>query len=77
MSTASITPAQRNEIRRLMRRLEWDTRTITILHVRMPGMTRQLVGRPLDAWLDTLDVRAASQAITWLRAEAGTDEDEE
>lgn len=75
-AVSMITPAQRAEIRHLMRRLEWDTRTITILHTRTPGMDRKLVGRPLDKWLDTLDVRAASTAITWLRNEAGTEDEE-
>lgn len=56
------TQAQRQAIVGMLRRAEFDTRTVTLMHRRI-GVPDVWQGRPLDQWLDTLDADAASAVI--------------
>lgn len=75
-STARISQAQRNEIMRLLRLAEFDTRTVTFQHRRL-GVSEHEIGKPVDAWLDTLTLGTVSPVITTLRNIVGAEDDDE
>lgn len=64
---ASISTAQRALILRLMRELEFDTQTVTVMHKRF-GMPPRWIGGPVSTWLDQLTRAAASSVIRKLKA---------
>lgn len=71
------TTAQRAEIRRLLAAAEFDTRTITLMHTRIPGVRPSDVGKSVDGWIDRIaSWIVASCAIQFLRAECGKDDDQ-
>ena len=63
----SATQYQRNQILRLMRKLELDTRRITLMHRRI-GVSDQWLDKPVDAWMNTLSVEESSNLIVKLEA---------
>jgi len=68
----SLTPArstqhQRAEIVRLLRKVEMDTRRVTLMH-RLVGVPDSFIDRPVDEWMCTLSVDAANGVIRTLQA---------
>lgn len=57
-----ITTAQRAEIRRLLRKLEFDANTVTY-QFRQLGAPETAIGGRVDAWLDGLDIKQGSALI--------------
>lgn len=57
-----MTIAQKDTIQGLLRKLEWDRRTIT-LQYRLVGVPDSLQGSSVDSWLDSLSIEGASQVI--------------
>lgn len=45
-----------------IRKLEFDTNTVTLQHTALDA-PRRFVGMPIDAWLDTIDKENASALI--------------
>lgn len=64
-----ITTGQRDMLRGLLRRAEYDTRAVTYMH-RLVGAPERYMGRPVDEWLDSLSKREASQLIDQLERRA-------
>lgn len=62
-----ISPYQRAEIIRLLRKLELNSVTVTYQH-RALGAADHMIDGPVDAWLDGLDSRGGEQLIERLRA---------
>lgn len=69
--TASIPPsqrmtaAQRQAIESLLKRAEFDPRTITLMH-RNAGVPEHFQGRPVSEWLGSLTIAEASRVIVKL-----------
>lgn len=61
------TQAQRLEIVKLLRKAEFDTRYVTLMHRRV-GAPDSLMGRPIDEWMSGLSLDAASEVIKKLQA---------
>lgn len=61
------TQAQRLEIVKLLRKAEFDTRYVTLMHRRV-GAPDSLMGRPIDEWMSSLSLDAASEVIKKLQA---------
>lgn len=70
------TPYQRAEIIRLLRKLEFDSVTLTFQH-RTLGAPDYLIGKSVEGWIDTMGVDQASALINRLRKDALIVEDEE
>ena len=73
-----ITSHQRGAIKRLLSAANFDNRTVTYQHRRL-NVPENLIGSPVDTWLDTLDPGQASKLIAKLEDEAdeGDDDDED
>ena len=63
-----ITKLQREMIEQLMKKAEYDTRTVTIMHRRL-GVTEGQIGKPVKNWLDLLDSHQASDLIRTLKGQ--------
>lgn len=67
-----ITPAQkhllRDLLRDLLRREDYDLRTVTYMHRRL-GVAESWIGKPADQWLDSLLAAEASRLIAKLQGE--------
>ena len=63
---------QRSRIKELLRKADFDAKTVTYMHRRL-GVPEALIGRAVDEWLDQLDMRAASDLIETLMDIAGID----
>jgi hypothetical protein len=69
MSGARATTAQRDHVRRLLRKSgQYDARTVTLMHRRL-GVADNWIGRPADEWMDSLAVADADALIKKLQAE--------
>lgn len=66
VATEKSTQHQRGEIVRLMRRAEFDTRRITLMHRRL-GVPDQFMDRPVDEWMSSLSLDAANGVIKTLQ----------
>lgn len=72
MSALSATPGQRSYIRNLLRKLDWDQRTVTLQHrlvIIGAGLAFQ-EGQSVDSLLDELDKGHASALIRALEERA-------
>lgn len=67
---------QRAEIIRLLRRIGFNSVTLTYQH-RVLGVPDYMIDKPVDAWIDGLSTEQASSVIRKLRDLAGDGEDEE
>ena len=56
------TKDQRDRILKLMQKAEFDTQTVSLMHTRIRA-ARTDVGKPVDAWLDTVDMLQAADII--------------
>lgn len=57
-----ITTAQRAEVMRLMKKLEFDPKTITMMHRRV-SVPEHLIGTSVDAWVGGMTEAEASALI--------------
>jgi hypothetical protein len=57
-----MTRPQRALIHAGIRKLNYDTQTVTLQHTALDA-ERRWVGKPVDAWLDTIDQENASLLI--------------
>lgn len=73
--TDPASQAQKQEIARLLKRAEYDPKTITLMH-RNVGVPDRFQGKPVNHWLDSLTVEDASQIITRLRKDDDEDDDD-
>ena len=68
--------AQKGLISSLLKKLEYDPKTVTLMH-RNLGVSEKWQGKPVTHWLDSLTVANASQLITRLRRDADEAEDDD
>jgi hypothetical protein len=61
-----MTPYQRAEIVRLLKKLEFDHRTVTFQHRRL-GVPEAVIGGTVDAWLSGMSQAEASAMIEKMR----------
>lgn len=69
------TERQKSYVKDLLRRAEYDTRTVGPLHRRW-GVEERHLGGSVDAWLGDLNQAQASRLIDKLRAEVDDEDDE-
>lgn len=60
------TDAQKVTLNNLMRDLELDRKTVTLMHVRH-GVSQRFVGLTVDAFLSQVDKQSASEAIASMK----------
>lgn len=64
---AFATTAQKNTVRQLLKRAEFDERTITFQY-RSLKLNEAWIGQPVDSWVDSLTTESASAAIGSLKS---------
>jgi hypothetical protein len=80
MNDDRITTAQRDYIRGLMRRAEYDLRTCGAFHrglAKTAGVPVPPDGGSVDAWVSSLTKNQAGAVIRRLKSESGDGEDDE
>lgn len=69
------TAHQKSYIKDLLDQLEFDTKTVGIMHRRW-GVEERHIGGPVDVWLGELNTAQASRLIERLKREAEEEDDE-
>lgn len=64
---ASATTAQKEEITRNFKRLEFDPKFMTLLSVRRLGIPESWIGRRVDIWLSSLTQTDATTHLATLK----------
>lgn len=74
--TQRASSAQRNLIKLLLKRADFDHRRVTLMYRRI-AVEDAWQGKSTDEWLDSLDGLDAHMAITKLQEIVGPDEDDD